>query len=138
MKSLQDSIQYSKGVGPKRLELLKRLGIQTLRDLLYFVPRGYEDGSLITPINRLRVGERATIKVRVVAAEKFRGGRGRAMAQAEVEDDSGRLTCPGSTRGSSARRISRSAARYFSPARRTSTAAYRWSRRSTDSPTKVK
>jgi ATP-dependent DNA helicase RecG len=93
MKSLQDSVQYSKGVGPKRLELLKRLGIETLRDLLYFVPRGYEDRSLITPISRLRVGERATIKARVVAAEKFRVRGGREMAHVEVEDDSGRLTC---------------------------------------------
>jgi ATP-dependent DNA helicase RecG len=93
MKSLDESVQYCKGVGPKRLELLQRLGIATLRDLLYFVPRAYEDRSLIRPINRLRVGERATIKARVVAAEKFRGGRGRAMARVEVEDDSGRLTC---------------------------------------------
>ena len=93
MKSLDESVQYTKGVGPKRLELLKRLGISTLRDLLYFVPRAYEDRSLITPINRLRAGERATIKARVVAAEKYRVRGGRGMARVEAEDDSGRLTC---------------------------------------------
>lgn len=35
--------QYVKGVGPARAELLKKLGLLTVRDLLYFFPRTYED-----------------------------------------------------------------------------------------------
>lgn len=93
MKSLYDSVQYAKGVGPQRLKLLDRLGIRTVNDLLYFLPRDYEDRSVITPIAKLRVGERATICARVLSAEKFRSGRGRGMAQAEVGDGSGVLTC---------------------------------------------
>jgi ATP-dependent DNA helicase RecG len=93
MTSLQDSVQYAKGVGPQRLKLLNRLGVHTVRDLLYFLPRGYEDRRRITPIARLREGERATVRARVLSAETFRARGGRAMARVEVEDDSGALTC---------------------------------------------
>ena len=40
---LTDSIQYVKGVGPKRAELFKRLGINTVEDVLTHLPRRYED-----------------------------------------------------------------------------------------------
>ena len=83
-RSLQDSVQYVKGVGPKRLDVLKRLGIETVEDLLLYIPRDYEDRSNVTPIARLRVGERAIIKAEVVAAEKYRTKRGRAMGRVLV------------------------------------------------------
>ena len=92
-KNLQDSVQYVKGVGPKRLDVLKRLGIETIEDLLLYIPRDYEDRSNITPIAKLRVGERAIIKAEVVAAEKYRTKRGRAMARVLVKDKSGTLEC---------------------------------------------
>ena len=93
MKSLQDSVQFVKGVGPARLELLNRLGVKTVRDLLYLIPRGYEDRTQMTPIVKLRLGDRATIRARVVIAEKYRAKGGRPMARVEVEDDTGRLIC---------------------------------------------
>ena len=93
MKALDDSIQFVKGVGPKRLQVLRRLGITTVRDLLFFLPRDYEDRSRITPIARLRVGERATVRGLVVAARKYRSQRGREMAEVMVKDDSGTLKC---------------------------------------------
>ncbi len=93
MKSLQDSVQYVKGVGPKRAAMLRRLGIDTVADLLYLIPRDYEDRSVITPIGRLRVGQRATIRGRVTDARKFRSRGGRGMAEVWVEDDSGGLRC---------------------------------------------
>lgn len=92
-KSLHDSVQYVKGVGPKRLELLNRLGIRTVRDLLTFIPRDYEDRSHITPIARLRVGDKATIKARVVQVEKYRARGGRAMARVLVDDGTDTLVC---------------------------------------------
>ena len=93
MPGLDDSVQFAKGVGPARLELLNRLGVRTIRDLLYFVPRDYEDRSHITPIKSLRVGDKATVRARVVAAEKYRGGRGRGMGRVEVADETGNLMC---------------------------------------------
>ena len=93
MKSLDDSIQFLKGVGPKRREVLRRLGIATIGDLLFFLPRDYEDRSRIIPIARLRVGDRATVRARVVKARRYRSERGRSLAEVIAEDDSGRLKC---------------------------------------------
>ncbi len=51
------SIQYLKGVGPKRKETFERLGVTTVEDLLYFFPRRYEDRTKMTPLSQLKVGE---------------------------------------------------------------------------------
>jgi len=40
------SIQFLKGVGPKKAELFSRLGIETLDDLLFYFPRKWEDRRL--------------------------------------------------------------------------------------------
>ncbi|MBT4911951.1 MAG: hypothetical protein HON08_00900, partial [Gemmatimonadales bacterium] len=45
--------QFLKGVGPKRTDALARMGIGTARDLLYHVPRRYDDASTVTPIGQL-------------------------------------------------------------------------------------
>ena len=59
-------VQYLKGVGPRRARLLHRLGIRTVRDLLYFPPRRYLDRRQILPIRRLRPGQEATVRGRIV------------------------------------------------------------------------
>jgi len=40
---LKKQVQYVKGVGPTRVQLLNKLGIFTLEDLITYYPRGYED-----------------------------------------------------------------------------------------------
>jgi len=83
---LADSVQYVKGVGPRRLVILRRLGIETLGDLLYHLPREYEDLSQIKHVADLRAGERTTIRARVLGSERFRARSGRAMFRVYVTD----------------------------------------------------
>lgn len=45
MLDLNKEIKYIKGVGPARAELLQKLGIFNLQDLITYFPRGYEDRS---------------------------------------------------------------------------------------------
>ena len=40
------SIQFLKGVGPKKAELFSRLGVETMDDLLFYFPRSWEDRRL--------------------------------------------------------------------------------------------
>jgi ATP-dependent DNA helicase RecG len=40
---LATPLQYLKGVGPARAELLDRLGLHAVRDVLFFFPRDYQD-----------------------------------------------------------------------------------------------
>ena len=47
---LDKPVQFLKGVGPVRAEALGRMGIVTARDLLYHVPRRYDDASTIEPM----------------------------------------------------------------------------------------
>ena len=63
--SLDDSVMYLKGVGPKRAELLKKLEIETVRELIYHIPRSYIDFTLPVPIADAVLEEMNVIKVRV-------------------------------------------------------------------------
>jgi ATP-dependent DNA helicase RecG len=40
---LATPVQFLKGVGPQRAELLERLGLEAVRDVLFFFPRDYEE-----------------------------------------------------------------------------------------------
>ena len=61
MVDLNKSVQYIKGVGPNRVSLLKKLGIETLGDLISFFPREHEDRSKPKNISSLVDGEEALI-----------------------------------------------------------------------------
>jgi ATP-dependent DNA helicase RecG len=50
-----------KGVGPKLAAKLERLGLHTVQDALFHLPRRYQDRTRLTPIGRLRPGMEAMI-----------------------------------------------------------------------------
>ena len=54
---LNDNIKYIKGVGETRAKQFNRLGIYTAENLLYHLPRGYEDRSQIKKIDELMDGD---------------------------------------------------------------------------------
>ena len=84
--------QFLKGVGPKRTDALARMGIGTARDLLYHVPRRYDDASTVTPIGQLEVGADATAVGRVRSKGVIPTRKGLRIFQVVLEDDSGMLT----------------------------------------------
>ncbi|HHT9155500.1 MAG TPA: ATP-dependent DNA helicase RecG [Candidatus Tripitaka sp. YC43] len=88
---LQKPLQYLKGVGPKRAELLGRLGLLTPQDLLYFLPRDYQDRSQITPIKDVKFGSTATVKGTVldVGLKPTRGRR--TLLEVLVDDHTGTI-----------------------------------------------
>ncbi len=65
--ALSDNIQYLKGVGPKRAELLKKLGIETVGDLIYHLPRNYLDFTSPVAVNDALLEENNVIAGRVVS-----------------------------------------------------------------------
>ena len=50
---LNKEVRFLKGVGPQRAALLAKLGLATVRDLLFHLPRDYEDRRRITKIRDL-------------------------------------------------------------------------------------
>jgi len=62
-------VQYVKGVGPRRVQFLERLGIKTLEDLLFYFPWRYEDRKNLKKIRDLTYGNLETSVGEVVSAE---------------------------------------------------------------------
>ncbi len=85
------SIRYLKGVGPKRAEIFKNLGIENISDLFYYLPRRYEDRSLLANIIDLKVGDERAIKGRVLKCAAFRARTGTTIVDMTIEDDTGHL-----------------------------------------------
>ena len=48
-------VQFIKGVGPKISALLEKKGLKTVEDLLYFIPRRYEDRRTVKNIQSVSV-----------------------------------------------------------------------------------
>ncbi|GIW79967.1 MAG: ATP-dependent DNA helicase RecG [Gemmatales bacterium] len=86
---LLDSAQFVKGVGPARFELLKKLGIETVGDLLFYFPRTYENLSNLRSTAQLREGEMQTVRGEVVAIEGREISRGRCLVSIVLDDGHG-------------------------------------------------
>jgi len=84
-------VNYLKGVGPARAEALRRLGVVTARDLLFHIPRRYEDASTVTPISSLEPGMDGTIIGRVISKGIIPTRRGLRIFQAVLKDDTGMI-----------------------------------------------
>ncbi len=92
MDKLFADIQYVKGVGPKRSLLLRRLGIDNILDLLWYVPRAYFNRSKSQQIASVKEGDNVNIRGMVRATHSRRARRGMAVFKAVIEDDSGFIT----------------------------------------------
>jgi ATP-dependent DNA helicase RecG len=88
--TLNDSVQYLAGVGPRRAKVLGKLGINTAEDLLEYFPLRYERQEART-IQNLEEGMTATIIGRIDAVRATFGRRGRT-ATATLIDNTGRCS----------------------------------------------
>ena len=87
---LSTALENIKGVGPKTAEQLKLSGLETVRDLIFFLPRKYEDFSELTEIDSIKPGKR-TVKARVESVSVRRVRRGMTITTAVLIDGSGKL-----------------------------------------------
>jgi len=90
--NLTDEVQFVKGIGPRRALALAELGITTVGDLLFHLPRRYLDRSLVVPIAQLREGMEATVVGRITGTG-WRRGRRRDFFEMVLADNTGYLTC---------------------------------------------
>ncbi len=82
-------VQYVKGVGPARARQLARLGISTVADLLFHIPRRYEDRSNLTLIWNLAHGKVETTQGTVVSVGDLRPRHGLTITKAAIVDQTG-------------------------------------------------
>jgi ATP-dependent DNA helicase RecG len=88
---LMQSAQAVKGVGPARFEQLQRLGLSTIRDLIFYFPRTYEDLTDIRPIENLSEGKPQTVQGEVVEIDGRYSAEGRPIVSVVLSD--GGKTC---------------------------------------------
>jgi ATP-dependent DNA helicase RecG len=87
---LDSNVQYLKGVGPRRASALASVGIETVGDLLGFLPRRYLDRSVIVPIGSLKANMNATIIGKVLGKGILKGRRPRL--EVILGDDTGYIS----------------------------------------------
>lgn len=86
---LSDSVSKVPLVGPAYARRLEKLGIKTVKDLLYHVPSRYEDYSIISKISDLQEGETVTVQGKVLEIKNQFTRRGFTLQKASIEDESG-------------------------------------------------
>lgn len=87
--SLDTEVQYVKGVGPKVAQALRKLGLETVRDLIWYLPRRYDDRTKTPPLSAIRPGVQATVRGRLINFESRPTRGGMVILQALLADGTG-------------------------------------------------
>lgn len=91
-RGLEMGVQFLKGVGPKSAMILAKLGLKTVEDVLWYLPRRYDDRSNLPQLVMLRPGEAQSVRGRVRGVTTRRISGGRVIIQAVLDDGSGQVT----------------------------------------------
>lgn len=87
---LDSPLQYVKGVGPRKAEVLAEHGMEIVADLLRYYPRHYLDRTTVVPIGDAALDRPVTVIGRVVAHGVLHGRRKRY--EAIIQDDTGAIS----------------------------------------------
>ncbi|MSR15581.1 MAG: ATP-dependent DNA helicase RecG [Gammaproteobacteria bacterium] len=87
---LDDSVQQLAGVGPRLTEKLARLGLSTIRDVVYHLPLRYQDRTQVTPLSRARLKMEVVVEA-TIHANQLQYGKRRSLL-VRVSDDTGMLS----------------------------------------------
>ena len=87
---LDSALTVLRGVGPALAQILQRLDLYRVEDLLFLLPLRYEDRTTLVPIGSARPGMRCLISGEVLLAETVY--RGRRSLLVRISDDSGQIT----------------------------------------------
>jgi ATP-dependent DNA helicase RecG len=88
---LSDSVSSLPLVGPVYAKRLKKLGIDTINDLLHHVPNRYIDFRNTSNINTLQIGDIATVKGEVTSIKNQYTKSGKKIQIAQIDDKTGKI-----------------------------------------------
>ena len=89
---LDTPVQQLKGIGPALAEKLHQKGLETVGDLLVYLPRAYEDRRTPRTIEEAPLGERSVIAGRIMKVSEQHGRR-RRLEVLVRDDQHGTLVC---------------------------------------------
>lgn len=86
-------IEHLKGIGKKRGELFRKLGVRSVGELICYYPRTYEDWSNYVNIADLQANEICCVKAMVIAPpSESRVAGGKIITKVRLTDDTGAVT----------------------------------------------
>ena len=89
---LETPLRQFKGVGPRREQALRKIGVEKVEDLLLRLPFRYEDRTSFAPVAAVSDGERVTVAGELINCRlRWTGRRGFKVFEAVVRDESGCL-----------------------------------------------
>ena len=92
MPAITDSVQFVKGIGPKKVKLFEKLHISTLQDALETYPRDYEDRTQITRVADIADEDRYAVRAILGTEPKVsRLRKGMTLVKCTIFDESGSL-----------------------------------------------
>jgi ATP-dependent DNA helicase RecG len=86
---LGESIEVLSNIGETRHKQLNQMGIESINDLIEYIPRDYEDRSSVNNIAELRLGEVCSVAVRVDAKPEVRRAGRLLITVARISDNTG-------------------------------------------------
>lgn len=87
--TLNSNISELAGVGDSYAKKLKKFGIETVKDLLFYFPRRWDDFSKITPIRELKTGEQTSVRGTVFDIATKKSRKGMPITEAIITDETG-------------------------------------------------
>jgi len=94
MDVLMESVQTINGVGPKKAACLKKMGLETLEDVLTFYPRDYERRGPIKKIADIVNGEKVALVVKFCSQpEVIRRATNLCIVKWKAKDNTGFVHC---------------------------------------------
>ena len=75
-------LRFLKGVGPERSKALRQLGLETVQDLLFYLPRAHEDRRIVDDPGRVPPGAKAALAGVVQTFEVSSAGKDLSLGRA--------------------------------------------------------
>ena len=91
---LKKEVKYIKGVGLKKAESLNKISIYTVKDLIEYFPRAYDDRSIVKKLADILEGERVTVEASIVNSVYTRFlGKFKSVSKVVISDGTEQAIC---------------------------------------------
>ncbi|MFH1395003.1 MAG: ATP-dependent DNA helicase RecG [Candidatus Omnitrophota bacterium] len=88
----ETAVRYIKGVGPQKADLFAKIGIENISDLLYYLPRRYEDRREIVEIKDVQPGKTQGVAGKVLSKTVFTAKTGKRIFELNLTQGNKKLT----------------------------------------------
>lgn len=93
MLNLDTSVEEVPKIGMAYAKKLKKLGIKTVQDLLFYFPARYDDFSDIIPINKVQAGQIVCVQGKIISIDQTHPFKKfTSITEVTIEDETGEIT----------------------------------------------